>query len=220
MSFPEGSEQGVLLRHEMYERTKPLPQKTLPDRTIYLPHNYFGPLDIAGGIGRPVITDFDLALRCDEGEMFEHDIQTRGLKAPEVLLGLPWDHSADIWSLAVVFCDLLEGRSPFLEDKAEVCSHVKSMARMISYLGMPPTSMINRARKKTDLFSADGNLAHLEEAGPTRTLETFFANVEAEERELLVPFLMRMLRWVPQERATAKQLLDDPFLSCNRPRPA
>ncbi|KAK5121692.1 hypothetical protein LTR85_004864 [Meristemomyces frigidus] len=216
MSFPEGSEQETLLQHETYERTEPLPQKISPDRTIYLPHNYFGPQDITQGVGRPVITDFDLAIRCNERETFEHDIQPQGMQAPEVVLGLPWDHSAEIWNLAVVFCDLLEGCSPFVKDKAEPYKDRAYMARMISYLGEPPASMTRQRRRNTDLFEVDGNFAYPEEVGQEQTLDTFFADIEEEERELLVPFLMRMLKWMPQERATAQGLLEDPFLNSNR----
>jgi hypothetical protein len=36
--------------------------------------------------------------------------------------------------------------------------------------------------------------------------------VSADEREMSLEFAKRMLRWLPEERASAKDLLSDPWL--------
>lgn len=36
--------------------------------------------------------------------------------------------------------------------------------------------------------------------------------MEGEEKALFVAFVRRMLQWVPEERATARELRDDPWL--------
>ena len=50
--------------------------------------------------GRPVLTDFGEA-RLREGS---HTglIQPTQYRAPEVLLGLPWDHKVDIWNVGAM----------------------------------------------------------------------------------------------------------------------
>lgn len=44
--------------------------------------------------------------------------------------------------------------------------------------------------------------------------------LEGQERALFINFARRMLTWLPEKRATAKELLDDPWLtSVGRNRP-
>ena len=40
-------------------------------------------------------------------------IQTRHYRAPEVVLGLGWSFPADMWSVACIILELLEGRLTF-----------------------------------------------------------------------------------------------------------
>ena len=45
------------------------------------------------------------------------------------------------------------------------------------------------------------------------SLEDSEENLEGSNKELFLRFLRSMLRWVPEERKTAKELLDDPWLT-------
>lgn len=150
MRFPRGRQLRDLLWHEQYERSTPLQQRHLPDLTIYLSHNVFRPLKMReGGPGAPVITDFDRSVRGDTGETYTYLIHQVCNRAPEVMLGLPWSYSADIWNLGMTFCELLAGRLPFdgeVDDpnppsqpisREPPFSDERYMASMISYLGHP-----------------------------------------------------------------------------------
>lgn len=44
------------------------------------------------------------------------------------------------------------------------------------------------------------------------TLESAVVSLHGEERLKFLRFARRMLRWIPEERATATELLEDPFL--------
>jgi serine/threonine-protein kinase SRPK3 len=85
----------------------PLPQKRLEDRTIYLSRNEFGLQ--ARGMGRPVITDFGLAVHGDVPHPYYHSIQVHDYRAPEVVLAAGWSYSVDVWNLGV----LVQTRSRF-----------------------------------------------------------------------------------------------------------
>jgi serine/threonine protein kinase len=77
----------------------PMPRKRVGDRNIYLSHNNFGVLKSYRML--PKIADFVLAHRADGEKPFRHPIQPPLYHAPEVLLGVPWSYSADIWNLGV-----------------------------------------------------------------------------------------------------------------------
>jgi serine/threonine-protein kinase len=80
------------------------------------------------------ICDFGVARRLvslDEDKRGESNSSrpvggTAGYMAPELLLGRPWDHRADIFSLGVVFYEALSGQHPFqvVEDRAATTDRV------------------------------------------------------------------------------------------------
>lgn len=78
----------------------PLPQKILEDRIIYLSRNELG--SQTKGMGRPVITDFGLAVRGDVPHPYYHTIQPDDYRAPEIILAAGWSYSADIWNVGVL----------------------------------------------------------------------------------------------------------------------
>lgn len=47
---------------------------------------------------------------------------------------------------------------------------------------------------------------------PDRKLEDSLPSLEAEDREEFLAFVKTMLCWLPEERKTARELLDHPFL--------
>ena len=67
-------------------------------------------------------------------------------------------------------------------------------------------------------MSISGKLKDLDV--PSLSLEDSEENLKERNKELFLQFMKSMLRWVPEERKTARQLLDDPWLngrieSCN-----
>ncbi|KAL1714120.1 hypothetical protein EV715DRAFT_174831, partial [Schizophyllum commune] len=77
-------------------------------------------------------------------------------------------------------------------------------------------SFLSRCAYRDKFFKADGSFAHFtqheEPTWPLRKLLETFSELPAEEVPLAESFLRRCLRLTPEERATAKDLLDDPWL--------
>lgn len=45
------------------------------------------------------------------------------------------------------------------------------------------------------------------------SLETRLPSLEGEDKIAFLNFVRRMIRWLPEERATAGELLEDPWLN-------
>ena len=97
MSFEDPS---VIEEYVNAQGDHPMPRKTVGDQNIYLSHNDFGALKSYWML--PKIADFGLAHQGDGEKPLRYPIQPPLYHAPEVLLGLPWSYSADIWNLGVL----------------------------------------------------------------------------------------------------------------------
>ncbi|KAM0803405.1 hypothetical protein BDR22DRAFT_69291 [Usnea florida] len=98
--------------------------------------------------------------------------------------------------------DLLEKEPLFrVQDSASRHDPQAHLAEMMTILGPPPYELLNKGRKISSYFDANG----LELENTTSTLDT-------KEREWFCRFDREMLRWMPEVRKTAKQLLNDPWL--------
>ena len=211
MAFSAKEEQEMLRFHAEYEQKTPLEQKQLNDRhVIYLSHNNFGP--ITHGIGRPVITDLDLAINGDIDKPLIHDIQPRGFQAPEVLFGAPWSYSVDTWSLGITLLYIVQGQEIFGEQDGTT-----NLARMVSCLGPPPRELLRRQVRPTESVEANGTLRRID-PDEGLSLESFVTRFQGEEKALFIAFIRRVLKWIPEERANAQELLDDPWVDVNRVR--
>jgi len=93
-------DQSVIKEYVKNQADHPMPRKKVGDRNIYLSHNNFGPLKSL--LMFPKIVDFGLAHRVDNEKPLRHPIQPPLYHAPEVLLGVPWSYSTDIWNLGVL----------------------------------------------------------------------------------------------------------------------
>lgn len=56
-----------------------------------------------------------------------------------------------------------------------------------------------------------GNFVH-ENLIPDRRLEDTLPSLDKEEREKALSFVKMMLAWLPEERKTARELIEHPFL--------
>ncbi|QRW07123.1 Serine/threonine-protein kinase [Ceratobasidium sp. AG-Ba] len=90
---------------------------------------------------------------------FADKIQPLALRAPEVILGHPWDTAVDIWSLGCLTIELLTRSplfaiNPFLEGWTEDEDH---LAQMTEVLGVSfPADVLHRSRDRNDFFQEDG----------------------------------------------------------------
>lgn len=105
-----------------------------------------------------VVIDFGGAVFKDE----RHDgrIGTRQFRAPEVVLGLPWDELSDIWGAGCIIAMLYLGERPF--SVHEDMEHLAMMERILGAAIPPPMALkatVSSTMPEGLVFEADGKLA-------------------------------------------------------------
>ncbi|KAL0487684.1 hypothetical protein AKO1_008749 [Acrasis kona] len=96
---------------------------------------------------KSIIKVIDFGSSCYVNKKMYKYIQSRFYRSPEVLLGLPYDTSIDMWSFGCILVEMHTG-IPLFDGKNET----DQMHKIIQVLGMPPHSMIERAPKKERFF--------------------------------------------------------------------
>lgn len=107
---------------------------------------------------------------------------------------------------------------------------------MSAFLGSPPKGLLQRGRATNKYFSPKGivciqvsidilkfcvtnskaGLLLSSNISPRSNLSLgdTITVLEGEDKQKFLKFVGRMLTWLPEDRATAKELLSDPWLKC------
>ncbi|PQK17463.1 hypothetical protein BB8028_0007g06580 [Beauveria bassiana] len=201
----------ILDRDALDEYHNPLLQKITHDRTIYLSRNNYGPFSIPAGIVQ--IADFGYS---KSGKTHHSGcIQAEAYRAPEVIIDSGYSCSADIWSLGVMMWDLLEGKRLFdpidkrISDEYDGSVH---LAQLTGLLGPPPPDMLRSGQRTSMFYEPNGNFKHPELIPQDLKFENTVSMISGQEKTKFLEFVKKMVRWNPEERSTASNLLKDPWL--------
>lgn len=208
----------ILERDARDEYDHPLPQKHVDGCIIYLSRNNYGQPKTPTGVIQ--ITDFDLSVLGNVPRT--GCIQAEVYRAPEVILDAGYSYSADIWSLGVMLWDLLEGKKLFEaaspndpNDPNGGYNGQTHLALITALLGPPPADLLDAGRRTPSFYNPDNCL---KDHHPIPTEFSFggsLANMKDEEKQGFIAFIRRMMTWHPDKRATAQDLLQDPWLYKN-----
>ncbi|KAJ5232547.1 protein kinase [Penicillium chermesinum] len=199
------------------EMNNPSPRKQLDGRDIYLSRNYWGLSP--NELGRSVITDFGLAVRGD-GPPNSHPIQPEGYRAPEVCLRADWSYSVDIWNLGVMIWDLFYGHGPFdiaPNARGSASADEAHLGQVISLLGPPPPDLLNQGKEASRYFDAKGQFKFPELIRKKDIVSMAKEIDNYDGIPQFVDFVSGMLRWRPEDRTTAEDLLSHPWLLQTKP---
>lgn len=160
------------------------------------------------------ICNFSKALWLNQ--KIDEAIQTRQYRAPEVILGINYNETVDIWSLACIVFELATGEYLFNPIVGENFSKDDDhLAKFIQILGKMPKNFCLSGAYSHKYFDKYGNLKRKKDINPKTikdilTKKYFFIEDEAKA---LNDFLLPMLEYYPSKRATAKQMLGHPWLN-------
>ena len=158
---------------------------------------------------------------CDMGNAcwftyhFSTAIQTRQYRSPEVLLGINYNETADIWSLACIVFELATGDYLFSPRKGETYSkNDDHIAKFIRMLGKMPKKFALSGDNSYKYFNRKGEMRRVHNIPriPLKTVLIMKYHFKEKEAEALSDFLMPMLEYLPEKRASAKELLNHPWL--------
>ncbi|OJZ91405.1 hypothetical protein ASPFODRAFT_41845 [Aspergillus luchuensis CBS 106.47] len=196
------------------ESIDPSPRKMIDQsRIIYTSRKFRRP---TGGknYGLPMLCDFGEA-RIGKTQESGPFVQPHIYRAPEVIFEMPWGSAIDIWNLAGLIWDLFEGQHLFgdIFDPRGGQDPFKHLALMVALIGPPPSEFVRRSETTEQCFDPSGGwIAHDEAPVPAVSLDVLEKRLTGDEKELFLAFITSMLKWMPEERKTAKQLLEHPFL--------
>jgi serine/threonine protein kinase len=82
---------------------------------------------------------------------------------------------------------------------------------MIALLGPPPKDLLDRGPWSDYFFDESGKFK-ADVVVATTSLEDEMKSLDGKEKTCFLKFLRRMLRWRPEDRATARELVQDPWI--------
>ncbi|XP_065870960.1 uncharacterized protein [Euphorbia lathyris] len=139
-------------------------------------------------------------------------VQSRSYRAPEVILGLPYDQKIDLWSLGCILAELISGEVLFPNDAV-----VMILARVVGMLGPFDYEMLVRGQETHKYFTKEYDLYHVNEE--TDQLECLIPEESSLEQHLrtddveFIDFVRSLLEVNPSRRPTAKEALEHPWLA-------
>ncbi|XP_055855059.1 SRSF protein kinase 3-like isoform X3 [Episyrphus balteatus] len=157
----------------------------------------------------------DLGNACYDYHHFTEDIQTRQYRSIEVLLGAPYNFSADVWSTACLAFELATGDYLFDPHAGENYSRDEDhLAHIIELLGTIPPSVIFRGKHGLKYFTSYGGLRNITKLKPWSLLNVLIEKYDWDpiEAKKFADFLMPMLEYNPIIRASASECLKHPWL--------
>lgn len=85
----------------------------------------------------------DFGSSCTEYKSGFKYVQSRFYRAPEIVLGLPYDFAVDMWSFGCILAEMATGRPLFpAQDENELMEYYKVR------IGLPPLDMVQSCSKK------------------------------------------------------------------------
>ncbi|GAB1217506.1 hypothetical protein ATERTT37_006745 [Aspergillus terreus] len=78
--------------------------------------------------------------------------------------------------------------------------------------GPAPKDLVGRGKRTSMFYTAAGTLKNPDIVPSTFSFESTLSKFNGEEKKMFINFVSRMIKWNPEERSTAKELLQDPWL--------
>ncbi|XP_059280870.1 uncharacterized protein LOC132034491 isoform X2 [Lycium ferocissimum] len=160
------------------------------------------------------VVDFGNA--CWVDKQFAQEIQTRQYRSPEVILQSGYSFSADMWSFACIAFELATGEMMFTPKGGQGFSEDEDhLAMMMELLGKIPRKIANGGARSKDYFDRYGDLKRIRRLKYGSLQKLLIDKFRFSENDALefTKFLGPLLDFEPENRPTAQQCLQHPWLN-------
>ncbi|KAG1696663.1 Dual specificity tyrosine-phosphorylation-regulated kinase 2 [Nymphon striatum] len=160
--------------------------------------------------GSSTIKVIDFGSSCYHHQRIYSYIQSRFYRSPEVILGIPYSTSIDMWSLGCILAELYTG-CPLFPGENEI----EQLACIMEVIGLPPLQTIEKASRKRLFFDSRGcprtvvNSKNKKRKPGSRDLATVLKCTD----QSFISFLQRCLDWDQDNRLTPTDALKHSWLS-------
>ena len=158
----------------------------------------------------------DLGNACWFNNHFSTEIQTRQYRSPEVIIGVSYNYTADLWSFACMLFELVTGDFLF-EPKSgrDFDKDDDHLAQMIETLGHIPVDFAQSGVNSKRFFTRDGELRRIRQLRfwPLKSVLVEKYRINEHEAQQLSSFLLPMLAYKPECRSSAEAALRHPWLN-------
>lgn len=196
---------------------------------------------------RSLIKVIDFGSSCFTSDQLSSYVQSRSYRAPEVVLGYPYDQRIDMWSLGCILAELWTGRVLFQNESLGTL-----IAKHIGIIGLQKSdrSYLKQAPLADDIFTAEGVIYEKKASAAatagtgtsqngngngSQTLTVASASAQgcefiqikrttfkrrlATSDHLFLDFVSSLLRINPEERPTSWQAMHHPWFRQSYPDP-
>lgn len=142
-------------------------------------------------------------------------VQPAHLRAPEILIGAPWDNTADLWSLGAVVMEVFRRKRMFGGDADGVYELKEQLREIIDLFGPFPRSLLEKGKQEiVVLFDEEGYIKDAERViGPPLEDDEWMGDLEEDERAKFLQLLRSLMKVDPKERKDIADLLKEDWLA-------
>ncbi|KAI3385897.1 hypothetical protein SNEBB_006306 [Seison nebaliae] len=151
----------------------------------------------------------DFGSGCYESQQIYTYIQSRFYRAPEIVLGLRYTCSIDMWSFGCILCELLNGSPIFPgENEAEL------LAMIMECQGIPPQSLLDKGKRSSLFFDVDLSPRKLVNSKGVKRIpdsKRLSKLLKTKNRDF-IDFVDCCLQWERTNRIKASEAFNHPWL--------
>ncbi|KAL6590446.1 kinase-like protein [Neocallimastix californiae] len=152
----------------------------------------------------------DFGSSCYENERIYTYVQSRFYRSPEVILGIPYNMSIDMWSLGCILAELYTGYPIFPGESEE-----EQLACIMEVMGAPEPYIVDKGSRKKNFFESNGTpkLFTNSKGKKRRPGSISLATVLRCRDSSFIDFITQCLQWDPEKRMTPSQGLKHEFIT-------
>ncbi|EFO16810.2 CMGC/MAPK/JNK protein kinase [Loa loa] len=157
------------------------------------------------------ILDFGLARKIETGERMTVYVVTRYYRAPEVILGLPYDEKVDVWAIGCILAEMINRKTLF-----PGTDRLDQWNKIIEILGTPSQEFINKLEHHTKNYvrsKGHNDPLPFEKIFPDECFIGSYSKAPQLCASVARDLLFKMLQIDPEKRISVDEAVRHPYVN-------